>query len=97
MGLFRCRGCQAKDGELAFLRAQLQKQNEMLEGQHRRLAELAEPGISMRIAGATRFEKRPVEALPPRPVRMQGGFPGYGPEPARPALEVDEPADREES
>lgn len=94
MGFFDCRGCKAKDSEILHLMGQLDKLQSMLEAGQKRLAELAEPGISLRLAGAARQEARPVAVDPATarvPRRMVQGFPGYGPEPKRgPDVEVDE-------
>jgi len=96
MGLFDCRGCKAKDSEIAHLMGQLDKLQAMVENGQKRLAELAEPGISLRLAGAARQEKRPetsgATAAALRHVRrMVPGFPDYGPEPKMgPHVEVDE-------
>lgn len=98
MRFFHCRGCEAKDSEITHLMAQLDKLQAMVETAHARLAELAEPGIALRLASAARHMPRPAPA-PPAPVlnraepppltekqqrrlRMVPGFPGYGPEPS---------------
>lgn len=81
MGLFDCRGCKAKDSEIAHLIAQLDKLNGMIEKAQARVTELAEPGINLRLAGATRAGAAPGPrterpALRPRVPT----FPGYAPE-----------------
>jgi len=78
MGLFECRGCKAKDQEIAHLIVQLDKLAAMVEKSQARVAELAEPGISLRLAGAERAGSRA-----PAPPRIVGrplvpSFPGYG-------------------
>lgn len=90
MGLFDCRGCKAKDGEILHLLGQLDKLNAMVEKAQARVAELAEPGIAMRLAGADRAATRPPTT--PRVARpMVQGFPGYGPEPKMgPHVQLDE-------
>jgi hypothetical protein len=93
MGFFDCRGCRAKDGEIAHLMAQLDKLAAMVEKSQARVAELAEPGIAMRLAGADRAAIRPPAAARPAR-RMVQGFPGYGLEPKMgPNVELDEGPD----
>lgn len=91
MGLFDCRGCKAKDSEIVHLMAQLEKLSAMVEKANARVAELAEPGIALRMAGADRMASvgRPPAPRAARP--MVQGFPGYGPEPkAGPHVQLDE-------
>lgn len=86
MGLFDCRGCKAKDSEIAHLIAQLDKLSEMVERSQKRVTELAEPGITNRLLGPSAARG----SSPRPPVRLVPGFPGYAPERAKPAYEVDE-------
>lgn len=80
MGLFSCRGCKSKDSEILHLMGQLDKLGAMVEKAQARLAELAEPGISLRLAGAERAGSR--EPPPPRVVGrpLVPTFPGYASE-----------------
>lgn len=91
MSIFDCRGCKAKDGEIAHLMGQLDKLNAMVEKANARVAELAEPGIAMRLAGADRAGSR--EPAPPRIVGrpLVPSFPGYERErKAGPHVQLDE-------
>ncbi len=91
MGLFDCRGCKAKDAEILHLMGQLDKLSAMVEKGNSRIAELAEPGITLRLAGASRVERQPLmkEKAAPRP--RVPTFPGYPPErSSAPQVEVDE-------
>lgn len=80
MKLFHCRGCAAKDSEIAHLMGQLDKLQAMTEKAQARVAELAEPGIAMRLAGADRAGSR--QPAPPRIVGrpLVPTFPGYASE-----------------
>ena len=91
MSLFDCRACKAKDSEILHLMGQLDKLNAMVEKANARVAELAEPGISMRLAGAARVGE-PARARPAtRP--LVPTFPGYPAErSAAPQVELDEGA-----
>lgn len=85
--LFKCRGCEAKDAEIAHLRAELERFHQHLERAQQRLTEIAVPGIEKRIASAT----QPIREAPKRAVPLvASSFPGYGPRPARPAYDVQE-------
>jgi len=91
MGFFDCRGCKAKDSEILHLYGQLDKLQAMVEKANARVAELAEPGISMRLAGADRAGSR--GPAPPRIVGrpLADGFPGYARErKAGPHVALDE-------
>jgi hypothetical protein len=90
MGLFECRGCKAKDSEILHLMGQLDKLNAMVEKAQQRITELAEPGITLRLAGAARVERAPIVARPAsRP--FVPTFPGYPPERSNaPQVELDE-------
>jgi len=88
MILFDCRGCKAKDTEILHLMGQLDRLNAMVEKANARVAELAEPGIAMRLAGADRPRPQ-VERPIPRP--RVATFPGYAPERSNaPQVEIDE-------
>lgn len=91
MSIFSCRGCKAKDGEISHLIAQLDKLNAMVEKAQARVAELAEPGISLRLAGASRAEAMPAMRPRPAPRPLVPTFPGYPPERKRgPHVEIAE-------
>jgi hypothetical protein len=83
MGLFGCRGCEAKDAELVFLREQLEKAQ-------KRLLELADPGAAWRAERADRGPK-PVEPKSHTGLRgrQPSFFPGYEPDPMRPKDKVE--------
>lgn len=89
MGLLTCRACDAKDKEIARLVTQLTRLTEMVEKAQTRLAELADPGVAMRLASAESRGK--FEPKKPEPRRMLRGFPGYAPEAARTQIEIEDP------
>lgn len=80
MGLFSCRGCKAKDSEILHLMGQLEKLDAMVQRANDRVAELAEPGITLRLAGADRARTAPLERSRPAPRPRVASFPGYDPE-----------------
>lgn len=87
--LFKCRGCEAKDAEILRLVAELDRFHKHLERAQQRLTEIAVPGIEKRIASAA----QPLKEVPKRETPVVGAaFPGYGPRPARPRYDVEEPA-----
>jgi hypothetical protein len=83
MALFECRACRAKDGELQFLREQLDKAQ-------KRLLELADPGAAWRVDKA---ERGPRSVEPKAHTGLRGQrpsyFPGYEPDPMRPKDKVE--------
>lgn len=78
MGIFDCRGCRAKDSEILHLMGQLDKLSAMVEKSQARVAELAEPGIALRLAAADRTP--PPGRERPAPRSRVHGFPGYASE-----------------
>ena len=73
--MFECKGCKAKDEEIAHLRANIDSLLGMLEKAQARITELAEPGINRRM------NPPPPSAgwrmPPPQGVRVHPQYPGY--------------------
>lgn len=77
MTFFKCRGCTAHELEIVHLMAQLDRLSGMVEKSQARVAELAEPGIAMRLAGADRVAKQAPLRERPAPRPLVPTFPGY--------------------
>lgn len=84
MGLFGCKACEAKDEEIVWLRATLEKER-------RFSAEVAKPGISRHIEPETWDESaaaRTAEEAKAEIKTKQPTFPGYERLPESPEVEV---------
>lgn len=82
----RCRACEAKDKEIEHLLALLGEANARSEKAQARVSELADPGISRRLA----VPVAPIRRDNLVPVQPISGFPGYERELAPPKVEVDQ-------
>lgn len=83
--MFECKGCKAKDEEIAHLQANVAKLLEMVEKSSAKVMELAEPGVNRRMQPqpqAPGGPPTPRYAVPPQ-------YPGYEPR-VETVFEVDE-------
>lgn len=88
MGLFGCKGCDAKDDEIKHLLAQIDHYQRMLDTQQKRILELAQPGATYRMehAGPRPVEPKADAALRGKPRHF---MPGYEPDPPRRQVEIE--------
>ena len=87
--LFPCRGCEAKDAELARTGETMRWLEEQIDLQNRRLVEIADPRANERVVQAARLDRKP--DTPPARVAPYDGLrlPGTEPSP-EPGWEVDQ-------
>lgn len=75
MGLFRCRGCEARDKEIQHLLAELTAQRNHTESVARQLCEIVSPGSAQR--SQTKPPTKPAQVIRPPAQIPRPTFPGY--------------------
>ena len=86
--LFPCRGCEAKDAELARREGQLRWFESQMDRQNKRLVEIADPHAEERVVQADRLSRKPIFAGPRAAPYAGTRLPGTEPAPT-PDWEVD--------
>jgi hypothetical protein len=89
--LFPCRGCEARDAEIARLERQIVWFEGQVNLQNRRLVEIADPRANERLVQADRLERKPILAGPRADPNAGIRLPGTEPAPP-PTWEVDSEA-----